>query len=165
MKLSIILDTSFLIAVFTKENNENKERAKRIYELIKELRGLGRIERIYILWPVCYEFFGTRVLKSKESLLRWEKFQREFRKEIFPKGKFEFGNDTDLRKEVFVEMIEEGKPPSLVDRIIGKFLVKKAKSDPTKKFLLVTFDSDFYRYCVRPNIFIVQNPEALSGNA
>ena len=165
MKLSIILDTSFLIGAFTKENNENRERAKRIYELIKELRNSGRIEKIYILWPVCYEFFSTRVLKSKESLLRWEKFQREFREEIFPEGNFEFGNDTDLRKEVFVEMVEEGKPPGLVDRVIGKFLVKKAKSEPAKKFLLVTFDSDFYRYCVRPNILIVQNPEALLGNA
>ena len=161
MGLVVVLDTSFLIAALTEEANQNREKAERIYDFLKVLKEEGRIERLYLMWPVCYEFLNTRSVRNKIVLSRWKMFLQEFRKEIFSGLNFDFEDDAHFRNKAYEKLMEEEEPPSLVDRVIGEFLIEKSREEPHKKFLLITFDNDFFRYWVSPNILVIQTPEML----
>jgi len=162
MGLVVVLDTSFLIAALTEETNQNRKKAERIYDSLKVLKEEGRIERLYLLWPVCYEFLNTRSVKNKTVFFRWNMFLQEFRREIFSGLNLDFEDDVRFRNKAYEKLMEEKEPPSLVDRVIGEFLIEKSREEPQKKFLLITFDSDFFRYWLSHNILIVQTPEMLT---
>ncbi len=162
MGLVVVLDTSFLIAALTEETNQNRKKAERIYDSLKVLKEEGRIERLYLLWPICYEFLSTRSVKNKTVFFRWDMFLQEFRREIFSGLNLDFEDDVRFRNKAYEKLMEEKEPPSLVDRVIGEFLIEKSRKEPQKKFLLITFDSDFFRYWLSHNILIVQTPEMLT---
>ena len=152
-RISVILDTSFLISVFSERSKEDTSRAKEIYAYLRRFKELGRLKKVYVLWPVCCEFFNTRTLRSRTVIVRWEKFWREFKKELI----FQEPRLNKLLNRACNEILEEKGLPSFVDRVIGNFALEISQCDCNELLLLVTFDNDLFRYR-RRNIRIVQNP-------
>jgi len=154
-RISVVLDSWFLIAILRKESNSYAEAATDILNRIRKVKQSGKLKKLYILWPVYYETLNTKTVKDRNSLQRLRKFIREFHKELVN------ADDTLFREKCLNRIKREEKVDlSLSDQVIGEFLLRLrlAEESPYEEFILIRDDegfSRFIRYWRKENIKIV----------
>jgi len=144
--VSVVLDTWFMIAILDNEANQNPEKARTVLERLRTLKKIGKLKKIYVLWPVYYETLNTKTVKTGSNLVKFRKFLREFRDKIVEE------DDSFFREEAFKELLENeetlsrGTTLSLTDSVIGKFISSYALQHPEEIIVLVTSDEEFSNY-------------------
>ena len=148
---SILVDTSFFIALWDSRDNCHEE--------AKSKQGYFDRYRLVVPWPVLYETLNTRLLKNPARMAGFEKAAR--RLETIDDGPYRRGALRAVREAARRKRRPEDPMPSLVDRIILAMI-----DDRSRPFHgILTFNHrDFMKPCMSRQIeYICSHPGAAAG--
>ncbi|GEM_PF-2568956 len=146
-KVVFVIDSWFLMAISGIDRNDYPKMASHILEEIDRLVKLKKVSFIYIIWPVYYETFNTKLVRNPVALERVKTFLRKY------KPLLRNGDDVPFRESSLGAIIgSERSVFSLVDKIISEFVLDLAEKHPLKKFILITNDYPFYKLARQRNV-------------
>jgi len=138
--MNVLIDTGFIYG-YCDTKDAHHDRALELFEQIKYFK-------LYVAWPVTYETLRTRCVKSKSSVLKFEKFLRNMQIEYLDDSKY---REDALRQTIKGAIAIRSRPISMVDMILRYILEQLPHINA-----MVTFNvGDFQDVCRRKNIKII----------
>ena len=136
MNKFILIDSGFWFSLY----NEKDEYHRNALDLVDFLEG----NKILIPWPTLYETVNTRFCKNKSTIFGFESFVKNPNTKLI--------NDLNYREDNLLEVFNNTRSLSLVDRIIRSIL-----SDQSFKIdYSITFNTgDFIDLCTYRRIEIL----------